>query len=222
MESMKTAKTMISTLGLGLVLMLSGQASAQEKTIPIVITTELGVIKAELYPERAPITVANFLANIDAGLYQEGHFYRALNKSSGPLGPLALIQGGKASSRESRPPIVHETTAISGLSHTDGVLSMARLAPGTASSDFFISSGDNTGLDTIESDLERQGYAAFGRVTEGMDIVRHILSQPVGHRASDDPVVVSLREKNLEVLISSLLDQMIPLQIERVNQEAPL
>jgi len=99
---------------------------------------------------------------------------------------------------------------------------MARLAPGTASSDFFISSGDNTGLDSIESDLERQGYAAFGRVTEGMDIVRHILSQPVGHRASDDPVVVSLREKNLEMLISSLLDQMIPMQIERVNQEASL
>ena len=222
MECITTAKTMISILGLGLVLMLSGQASAQEKTIPIVITTELGVIKAELYPERAPITVANFLANIDAGLYQEGHFYRALNTASGPLGPLALIQGGKASSRESRPPIVHETTAISGLSHTDGVLSMARLAPGTASSEFFISNGDNTGLDTIESDLERQGYAAFGRVTKGMDIVRHILSQPVGHRASDDPVVVSLREKNLEMLISSLLDQMIPMRIERVNQEASL
>ena len=99
---------------------------------------------------------------------------------------------------------------------------MARLAPGTASSEFFICSGDNTKLDAIESDSERQGYAAFGRVTQGMDIVRHIVNQPVGHRAPDDPLVVFVREKGIDILIPSLLNHSIPMQVELVRGKPTL
>ena len=197
--------------------MINTTASTEEKTIPIRITTEFGVIDAELYPERAPITVTNFFANIDAGLYKEGHFYRALTKPSGPLGALSLIQGGKNMASEPLPPIEHETTIVSGLSHTNGVLSMARLGPGTASSEFFICCGDNTGLDTLESDVERAGYAAFGRVTQGMEVVRQILSKPVGQRDPDDPFVIFVREQGIEILIPSLLNHSVPMRAERVN-----
>ena len=225
-EDIKTRNAMglktFTAFWLNVFLMISGNANAEEPVIPVIIATELGVIEAELYPDRAPITVANFLDNIDAGLYQAGHFYRALNKTSGPLGPLALIQGGKALTSEGRPPIAHETTTVSGLSHTEGVLSMARLAPGTASSEFFICNGNNTGLDTIESDLERQGYAAFGRVTEGMDVVRHILTQPVGNRAPDDPFSMHVKEQGIDVLLPSLLNHSIPMRVERRNRVKPI
>ena len=210
-------KTVIITFWLSLFLMINMTACAQEKTISIRITTELGVIDAELYAERAPITVANFLANIDAGIYKEGHFYRALSKPSGPLGALSLVQGGKDMASDAHPPIEHETTIASALSHTNGVLSMARLEPGTASSEFFICSGDNTGLDTLESDVERAGYAAFGRVTQGMEVVRQILSKPVGQRDPDDPFVMFVREQGIEILIPSLLNHSIPMRVERVS-----
>lgn len=211
-------KTFIFTVGLSLLLMISATTTAQENTIPIRITTELGVIDAELYPDRAPITVANFLANIDAGLYRDGHIYRALSHPSGPLDALALIQGGKNIASDTRPPIAHETTTVSGLSHTEGVLSMARLAPGTASSEFFICVGDNTGLDASKTDAERPGFAAFGKVTDGMDIVRHILSLPVGNRAASDPLVMHVKEQGVDVLLPSLLNQSISMRVERSHK----
>ena len=213
-DSWSLSKTSIAILALSFLLVITVAARAQEKTIPITITTNLGIIKAELYPERAPLTVANFLANIDGGLYQDGHFYRALQKDSGPLGALSLIQGGKALNREARPAIAHETTKISGLSHTDGVLSMARLEPGTASSEFFICVGDNSGLDSSQSDVQQPGYAAFGRVTEGMNLVRQILLQPVGHRGANDALVKRAREEGVEVIIPSLLDHSLSMRVE--------
>jgi len=211
-------KVMVSVAGLGVLLCLACSAvEVEERIVAIRITTELGIIEAELYPDRAPITVTNFVANIKAGLYKDGHFYRALVRQSGPNGPLSLIQGGKSMARVARPPIENETTAVTGQSHTDGVLSMARLEPGTASSEFFICIGDNTGLDYSETDAEKPGYAAFGRVTKGMEIVRRILSKPAGNRDPDDPILNHVREAGAGKLIPTLLNSSIPMHIELVN-----
>ena len=113
--------------------------------------------------------------------------------------------------------IKHEITAMTGLSHTDGILSMGRLAPGSAASEFFICSGDNTALDYSQTDATRPGYAAFGRVTQGMEVVRQILSKPVGQRDPDDPFVIFVREQGIEILIPSLLNHSVPMRAERVN-----
>ena len=216
------SKATVALLCCSFFLMLCDALEAKENTINVTIITELGSIEAELYPDRAPITVANFVANIEAGLYKAGHFYRALNSDSEPTGPLSLIQGGKNMATAERPAIKHEITAMTGLSHTDGILSMGRLAPGSAASEFFICSGDNTALDYSQTDATRPGYAAFGRVTKGMAVVRYILSKPVGNRAPDDPFMAFVRHKRAEIMVPSLLDNSIPMSIELMTQSVAL
>ena len=182
-----------------LVLMLAFQGQTamaindpQNNIIEVVIETDKGNIELELYPDKAPITVENFLQNIKAGIYEGGRFYRASrpdNNKNTKRKILTLIQGGKNEQKEARSAISHESTFQSGLSHLNGVISMARLEPGTAASEFFISIGDNSGLDYGTDRYEegqRQGYAAFGRVTSGMDVVTIILQQPTGNKAKDD------------------------------------
>ncbi len=169
-------------------LMASSLGLKAEETINIIIKTNLGNIEAELYSERAPITVTNFVENIKAGLYEDGQFYRAV-RGKNPLRSskknLTLIQGGMDESKQTRPPIANETTKTSGLSHVNATLSMARGDPGTADAEFFICIGDNSILDYAEmgeDGNEVPGYAAFGKVTKGMDIVQLIQASPTGHR----------------------------------------
>ncbi len=165
---------------------------SQNNIIEVVIETDMGNIELELYPDKAPITVGNFLQNIKAGIYEGGRFYRASrpdNNQNTKRKILTLIQGGKNEQKQGRSAISHETTFQSGLSHLNGVISMARLDPGTATSEFFICIGDNSGLDYGSDRYEegkRQGYAAFGRVTSGMDVVTTIQQQPTGNKAKDD------------------------------------
>lgn len=164
----------------------------QNSTIEVVIETDKGNIELELYPDKAPITVENFLQNIKAGIYEGGRFYRASrpdNNKNAKRKILTLIQGGKNEQKQARSAISHESTFQSGLSHLDGVISMARLDPGTAASEFFICIGDNSGLDYGSDRYEegqRQGYAAFGRVIRGMNVVTTIQQQPTGDKAKDD------------------------------------
>jgi len=145
--------------------------------------TEKGDIVFALYPERAPVTTANFLAYVDGGLYDGAAFYRTTRPDNDPM--IEVIQGGLwAPWREGEegyafaaplPDIAHETTATTGLSHTGGTLSMARDAPGTASSEIFVTIGDNTALDYGGArNPDGQGFAAFGKVVDGMDVVRAI------------------------------------------------
>ena len=142
-----------------------------------------GVIEFELYPDRAPITVANFLRYLDAGYYRNSSFYRVVRMDNQPNNEVRIevIQGGMgvgAYDSEIAPvfsPIAHETTKMSGLSHVDGALSMARLAPGSATSEFFICVNDQPSLDFGGGrNPDGQGFAVFGRVTRGMDVVRDI------------------------------------------------
>jgi len=167
----------------------NAQNPQHNSIIQVVIETDKGDINLDLYPDKAPITVENFIQNIKAGLYVGGHFYRASrsdNNVNAKRKILNLIQGGNDEQKSERAPIAHETTLQTGISHLNGVISMARNEPGSATSEFFICIGDNSGLD-YGSDRydegQRQGYASFGRVTEGMDVVTRIQQLPTGDKA---------------------------------------
>lgn len=170
-----------------IVLMLAfGSCATENRENPHVeISTRYGDIVVELYPRQAPVTVAAFLSYIDAGYYDESSFYRVLVDEEQPSwAPKSeIIQGGiyKANSSllSKIPGIRHETTAQSGLSHTNGTLSLARLAPGTAHTEFFICVGDQRGYDFGgKNNPDGQGYAAFGRVIRGMDVVNRMYAAP--------------------------------------------
>jgi len=151
--------------------------SSDEKTTRVVMQTGLGAIEIDVYKSRAPLTAENFLYYVDNDLYDEQGFYRAVRPETDPRGHgMQIIQGGLLSMESVTAPIDHETTEMSGLSHIDGAVSMARDEPGTGSAAyFFISIGDNTSLDYGGSrNPDGQGYAVFGQVVKGMDVVRAI------------------------------------------------
>ena len=148
------------------------QAPTAPATVRVALHTSAGDVIVAVETERAPISARNFLRYVDQRRLDGASFYRAMN-----VGPQAgLIQGGwRASPGRMLPPIAHEPTSRTGLSHTDGAIAFARGAPGTAGSEFYIVAGDMTGLDATATD---PGYAVFGRVVEGMDVVRRILASP--------------------------------------------
>lgn len=153
--------------------------SAWAETINVQMETEYGPVSIELYPEKAPVTVANFLRYVDAGKYNNTSFYRVVrmdNQAQNNV-KIEVIQGGLGMGEVegAYPSIAHETTKTSGLKHLDGTISMGRLAPGTAASEFFICIGDQPHLDYGgQRNPDGLGFAAFGKVTSGMDIVRKI------------------------------------------------
>ncbi|MFC1493110.1 peptidylprolyl isomerase [candidate division KSB1 bacterium] len=150
----------------------------------VIIKTDLGEIEVEIYHDRAPVTTANFLRYVDAGLYKDGSFYRTVtpDNDTNPV-DIEVIQGGTRWNSEVRgkgfPAIKHETTNVTKVIHLDGTISMARSEPGTASSEFFICIGDQPELDYEGSrNKDGKGFSAFGRVIKGMDVVRNIHRQP--------------------------------------------
>lgn len=149
----------------------------------VLIKTELGDIKVEIYVNEAPITASNFLKYVDGGLFDEGSFYRVVTMDNQPNKDVKIevIQGGLdfGESDKRFPPIAHETTAKTGIKHKDGVISMARNEPGSASSEIFICINDQPELDFGgKRNPDGQGFAAFGKVIEGMDVVREIQQRP--------------------------------------------
>ena len=146
--------------------------------IKVKLATEKGDIVLELYPDKAPITVANWLRYVDNKRYDNSTFYRA----SHPPGNLdyGVIQGGLENNpAKVFPPIKLEPTSKTGLKHLDGSISMGRLAPNSATSDYFICIGDSPYLDSDPTKPgDNAGYATFGRVVEGMDVVKAILASP--------------------------------------------
>lgn len=153
--------------------------SLKAQVINIEIKTEVGSIMAELYPDKAPVTVANFIKYIESHKFDSASFYRTVRMSNQPNNDVKIevIQGGISLNRSvtSFPAIAHETTNETGILHTDGILSMARVEPGTAKAEFFICIGDQPSLDFGgKRNPDGQGFAAFGEVTKGMDIVKKI------------------------------------------------
>ena len=146
----------------------------------VLIETQVGDIEVELFADQAPKTVAAFLYYIDAGFYDKTSFYRVLKTEELPTtSNTGIIQGGlwqtKPAKKITLPGIIHETTKQTGLTHQSGTISLARTTPGSANTEFFICIGDQSPLDFGRRGTEDgQGYAAFGSVFKGMDIVRKI------------------------------------------------
>jgi peptidyl-prolyl cis-trans isomerase A (cyclophilin A) len=157
------------------------------------IETELGKIVVELNTEAAPETARNFLRYVRGGFFDGGSFFRTVTPSNQPnsLVKIQVIQAEVASAREkeSYPPIRLERTSETGLRHLNGSLSMARDGPDTAQSSFSICVGDQPELDFGgKRNPDGQGFAAFGRVVEGMEVVQRIHAAPAsGQRLN--PVV---------------------------------
>lgn len=145
-------------------------------TVRVILETSEGAIILELEKERAPATTANFLRYVDGKRLDGTTFYRAMK-----AGDVGLIQGGaRGEHKRVLPGIAHEPTSLTGIKHLDGTISMARYAPGTATGDFFITIGAMPSLDEDRAAQgDNAGFAAFGRVVEGMDVVRRILDASI-------------------------------------------
>ncbi|MEO9801683.1 MAG: peptidylprolyl isomerase [Reichenbachiella sp.] len=168
-----------------------GLCQCKEKTIVCVVDTAMGQIKIELYPEKAPITVANFLKYVDSGLYEQSSFFRACtpkNEADREV-RIEVIQGGDIPVEKELDPIEIETTQQTGLLHEDGTISMARDQPNSATCSFFICIGNQPSLDFDGArNPDGYGFAAFGQVLEGMDVVRKIQEQEEVDQYFIDPV----------------------------------
>ena len=164
------------------------------------LTTTLGDIDVELAVDRAPITANNFLAYVDQKRLDGSSFYRAMKLVAEPLD--GLVQGGlQGNSAKMLAPIAHEPTTKTGLSHKDGTISLARYAPGTATSDFFICVGDVTSLDADPSQSgDNLGFAAFGHVIAGLDVVKKILTSPVSPTKGQDSMKGQMLDPEIAVL----------------------
>ena len=166
--------------------LLSACHRASDPSRPhVIIRTAAGDIEVELYLRQAPKTAGAFLSYVDSGFYKNASFYRVLNEDNQVTGAAIsnLIQGGiwktNYAKAVSVPGVPHETTSQTHILHTNGVLSLARDKPGTGTTEFFICVGDQPGFDYGgENNPDGQGYAAFGKVVKGMDIVRAIYGRP--------------------------------------------
>jgi peptidyl-prolyl cis-trans isomerase A (cyclophilin A) len=176
---------------------------ADNRNPRVVIATDLGTIEAEIFLNKAPGTAGNFLKYVDSGKYNTGIacFYRVvrMDNQAGKKIKIEVIQGGFYEDSLVEiyqfTPIRHETTKETGILHTDGVLSMARNEPGTASSEFFICIGDQPELDAGgKRNPDNQGFAAFGKVIKGMDVVKKIQMLKDKEQYLENPVkIISIK-----------------------------
>jgi len=159
-------------------------ASARDVAVLTRVDTELGAFVIAVDPRVAPLTVANYLAYVDHGDLDQGSVYRVVTPAN--QGPetkyrIEVVQWGMDlpdDAQPPRPPVAHETTQQTGLRHRDGTVSMARNGPGTATGEFFICIGDQPELDYGgHRNPDGQGFAAFGQVVEGMDVVRALYAR---------------------------------------------
>lgn len=163
----------------------------------VVINTTMGNILVELYPDKAPQTVAAFLKNVDTHVYDNGSFYRVL-KIDGmePAYNSGLIQGGiyqkNPGISENLPAIAHESPKTTGITHTTGTISMARTTVGSAKSEFFICIGDQQQYDSSKrTNPDGEGFAAFGKVVEGMTVVRQIQNEKNTGDQFNRPIIIN-------------------------------
>ena len=164
-----------------LVSLITSEKKTESDTVKVKLETTMGDIHIDLYADKAPITVNNFLKYIDNGLMNDGAFYRVVHMQNQEQNDIKIevIQGGISGNSDIAryDPIPLERTSDTGLKHLDGTISMTRGAPDTAGSEFFICINDQPSLDFGGMrNPDGQGFAAFGMVTKGMDVVRAIQS----------------------------------------------
>jgi peptidyl-prolyl cis-trans isomerase A (cyclophilin A) len=164
--------------------------------VPVAIDTSAGRIVIGLDKSHAPITTANFLHYVDTHRFDGESFYRAMHVGDG-----GLIQGGvRSSSLKLYPPIKHEPTSETGLHNVAGAIAMANGGPGTARADFFILASDMPGLDASATD---PGFAVFGHVLEGMDVVQKILASPVSETKGEGAMKGQMLEPVVKIIKAS-------------------
>jgi peptidyl-prolyl cis-trans isomerase A (cyclophilin A) len=172
-------------------------------TVKIVLVTELGTIELELDNKRAPVTTQNFVRYVDLKKFDGISFYRSMRLPWGDQ-PNGLIQGGlQGHPLKVLKPIVHEPTSVTGLNHKAGTISMARHAPGTATADWSILLSDLPSLDADPKAREPEaqaGFAAFGHVTAGMDVVRKIWDAPLSPTKGEGPLKGQLLEPPVKIM----------------------
>lgn len=154
----------------------------------VIFETSLGMIEIEVYPGKAPLSSADFLNYVDRKHYNGQGFYRVVRADNDPRGMgMSLIQGGRLNIESLGAPIAHETTKVTGLRNDAGSVAIAREEPGTGSAAFFfINIGNNNFLDEGgERNPDGQGYAVFGKVVSGMDIVKKIQGGEVARKSTD-------------------------------------
>ena len=168
-------------------------ACSKEATICEIKTTE-GSIIVELYPDKAPNTVANFTKYVSNNLYDNSNFFRVCTKENEADRDIKIevIQGGDISEDKLFPPIEMETTLHTGIKHKHGTISMARNTPNSAQSNFFICINDQPELDYLgKRHPDKQGFAAFGQVIKGMNVVLKIQSQKNIEQQLVTPVTIT-------------------------------
>jgi peptidyl-prolyl cis-trans isomerase A (cyclophilin A) len=177
------AALLFGTLGLNpFAVAAEEQPQQPASTVDVLLHTQIGDIRIAVETTRAPITAANFLRYVDLKRFDGITIYRAVK--IGEEGKYGLVQGGlRGNPKLAFPPIAHEAPATTGLSHLNGAVSMAREAPGSATADFFFVVGDLVTLDGVAGG--DAGYAVFGHVTQGMDVVRSVLELPRSDQAPD-------------------------------------
>lgn len=193
---MKSAR--LSAIAVAFTFVTSLLPAAEEAPVHVVLQTTLGNIRLALDAQRAPVTTANFLRYVDDKRFDGVDFYRALRVGEGFGLVQAGMRGEKAREFE---PIAHEAPAATGISHTDGAVSMSRFDPGTATSDFFIVIGD---LVTLDGDPAQSdpGYAAFGHVVDGMSVVHQILEQPRDPEAGGEGMKGQILAQPVKIVVA--------------------
>ena len=181
---------------IGFLIIIMVFTSCNNRNPIVVIETNLGTIEVELYQKEAPITVSNFMKYIDEDRYLGSTFYRVVTMKNQPKSKVKIevIQGGlyEDNHPQNLPSIVHESTNITGIKHLDGVISMARYEPGTATFEFFICVGDQPSLDYGGArNKDNNGFAAFGKVISGMDVVHKIQVQPESEQLLDPRIPIT-------------------------------
>ena len=190
-------------LSLLLLTALAACGSKIDNSPNVILETSLGAIEIEVYPEKAPLSAGDFLNYVDRKYYHGQGFYRVVRADNDPrqMG-MSLIQGGRLNIESIGAPIAHETTKMTGLRNNAGSVAIAREEPGTGSAAFFfINIDDNNFLDEGgERNPDGQGYAVFGKVVAGMDVVKKIQALDVAQESDDErtqgqflkePVIIS-------------------------------
>lgn len=170
----------------------------------VLVQTELGNIVLQLNPKKAPLTVSNFLKYVELHRYDGATFYRAVrmdNQENNKI-KIEVIQGGLGDdSTKNFPRIKHESTNITGIKHLNGTLSMARNVPGSAGSEFFICINDQPELDFGgKRNPDGHGFAAFGQVISGMEIVRKIQEKETGESQKNQALKTPVKIITMKII----------------------
>ena len=179
------------------VLAVAATTTVRAQALPhVLLRTDAGDIELAIDTARAPVTAANFLRYVDEGFYVGGRFSRTVRADNQPNDSvrIAVVQASRNrdASHQGYPAITLERTSVTGLKHVDGTVSMARGGPDTATSSFFICIGDNPSLDFGgHRNVDGQGFAAFGQVVKGMDVVRRIQAGAAEAQTLTQPVAIT-------------------------------